>query len=94
MRKLIARVYDYSLDGLIATEGTAFFQFCRDLPDDPEEDVSAFMAELASVVRGAADLDNFAPVAVLLAQWRHTAEVHADPALLEIVERLNGVKCG
>jgi hypothetical protein len=51
----------------------------------PEEDVSAFVAELASVVRGAADLDNFAPVAVLLAQWRHTAEVHADPALLEIV---------
>src|SRR3984957_14343216 len=38
MRKLIARVYDYSLDGLIATEGTEFFQFCRDLPDDPAED--------------------------------------------------------
>jgi dihydrofolate reductase len=38
MRKLIARVFDYSLDGLIATEGTAFFQFCRDLPDDPAED--------------------------------------------------------
>jgi hypothetical protein len=40
MRKLIARVYDYSLDGLIATEGTEFFQFCRDLPDDPAEDAS------------------------------------------------------
>ncbi len=40
MRKLIARVFDYSLDGLIATEGTEFFQFCRDLPDDPAEDVS------------------------------------------------------
>ena len=38
MRKLIARVFDYSLDGLIATEGTEFFQFCRDLPDDPAED--------------------------------------------------------
>ena len=38
MRKLIARVYDYSLDGVIATEGTEFFQFCRDLPDDPAED--------------------------------------------------------
>ena len=37
MRKLIARVFDYSLDGLIATEGTEFFQFCRDLPDDPTE---------------------------------------------------------
>jgi dihydrofolate reductase len=40
MRKLIARVFDYSLDGVIATEGTEFFQFCRDLPDDPAEDVS------------------------------------------------------
>ena len=39
MRKLIARVFDYSLDGVIATEGTEFFQFCRDLPDDPAEDV-------------------------------------------------------
>ncbi len=38
MRELIARVFDYSLDGLIATEGTEFFQFCRDLPDDPAED--------------------------------------------------------
>jgi dihydrofolate reductase len=40
MRKLVARVFDYSLDGLIATEGTEFFQFCRDLPDDPVEDAS------------------------------------------------------
>jgi dihydrofolate reductase len=38
MRKLMARVFDYSLDGLIATEDTEFFQFCRDLPDDPAED--------------------------------------------------------
>jgi dihydrofolate reductase len=40
MRTLIARVFDYSLDGLIATEGTEFFRFCRDLPDDPAEDAS------------------------------------------------------
>jgi dihydrofolate reductase len=37
MRKLIAQVFDYSLDGLIATEGTEFWQFCRDLPDDSAE---------------------------------------------------------
>jgi dihydrofolate reductase len=37
MRRLIARVYDYSLDGFIATEDTEFFQFCRDLPEDPAE---------------------------------------------------------
>jgi len=40
MRKLIARVFDYSLDGLVAAEDTEFFQFCRDLPDDPAEDAS------------------------------------------------------
>ena len=34
MRTLIARIFDYSLDGVIATEGTSFFDFCRDLPDD------------------------------------------------------------
>jgi dihydrofolate reductase len=34
MRKLIARVFDYSLDSLVADEGTEYFQFCRDLPDD------------------------------------------------------------
>jgi hypothetical protein len=39
MRKLIARVYDYSLDGFTATENTTeFYQFCRDLPDEPAED--------------------------------------------------------
>ena len=38
MRKLVARVFDYSLDGVVATEGTEFFQFCRDLPEDPAED--------------------------------------------------------
>ena len=53
----------------------------------PEDDVSAFVAELAAVARGAADLDNFAPVAVLLAQWRHTAEICADPALRELITR-------
>lgn len=53
----------------------------------PAEDVGVFLAELASVARGAADLDNLAPVAVLLAQWRHTAEVHADPALRELITR-------
>ena len=37
MRKLIARVFDYSLDGLVASEGTEYFQFCRDLPDDEKQ---------------------------------------------------------
>jgi hypothetical protein len=31
MRTVIAQVFDYSLDGIIAEEGTSFFDFCRDL---------------------------------------------------------------
>ena len=37
MRTVIARIFDYSADGVIAEEDTEFFQFCRDLPDDPEQ---------------------------------------------------------
>jgi dihydrofolate reductase len=35
MRTVIARIFDYSLDGIVAEEGSSFFDFCRDLPDDP-----------------------------------------------------------
>lgn len=35
MRKLVLQVFDYSLDGIIGVEDTAFFDFCRELPDDP-----------------------------------------------------------
>jgi dihydrofolate reductase len=34
MRTVIARIFDYSIDGLIATEDTPLFDFCRELPDD------------------------------------------------------------
>ena len=37
MRKVIARIFDYSVDGVIGEEDTEFFQFCRDLPDDPAQ---------------------------------------------------------
>jgi hypothetical protein len=37
MRKVVARIFDYSLDGIISEEGTEFFQYCRDLPDDPAQ---------------------------------------------------------
>jgi hypothetical protein len=53
----------------------------------PADDADAFVAELARVAAGAADLDNLAPVAILLTQWRHTAEVHADPALHQLITR-------
>jgi hypothetical protein len=53
----------------------------------PEADLDQLLAELVTVTQGAASLANLSPVAVLLAQWRHTAEVYADPVLLEILRR-------
>jgi dihydrofolate reductase len=37
MRKLIACVFFYSLDGLLADEGTEYWRFGFSLPDDPAE---------------------------------------------------------
>ena len=39
MRKLIATVFNYSLDGLLADEDTDFWKFCFSLPEnnDPDE---------------------------------------------------------
>jgi dihydrofolate reductase len=34
MRKLIATVFNYSLDGLLADEGTEFWTFCFSLPEN------------------------------------------------------------
>src|SRR5947207_11900382 len=39
MRKLIACVFFYSLDGLLADEGTEYWRFCFGLPDDPADTV-------------------------------------------------------
>lgn len=53
----------------------------------PDEDVDQLRVELTAVAQGAASLENLSPVAVLLTQWRHTAELYADPTLLELVTR-------
>lgn len=53
----------------------------------PESDIELFLDELIRVVRGAAAVENLAPIATLLTQWRHTAEIYADPALLAILTR-------
>src|SRR5579859_2092006 len=53
----------------------------------PEADLDQMVGELIAVAQGAASLETLTPVAVLLAQWRHTAEVHADPELLAILTR-------
>jgi hypothetical protein len=53
MRRLIACVFMYSLDGLLADEGTEYWQFCFGLPVDPadlEQKVAGPVA-LAVVIR-------------------------------------------
>ncbi|MGH3774057.1 MAG: DUF6247 family protein [Pseudonocardiaceae bacterium] len=47
----------------------------------PTEDVRAFVVELVDTLRAADALENVAPVLQLITEWRHTAEVHADPEL-------------
>ena len=38
MRNLIATVFNYPLDGLLADEGPEFWKFCFDLPENREPD--------------------------------------------------------
>jgi dihydrofolate reductase len=37
VRKVVTLIYEISLDGIISEEGSEFFDYCRDLPDDPAE---------------------------------------------------------
>ena len=48
MRKLIATVFNYSLDGLLADEGTEFWKFCFSLPENREPDNPARLDFLRS----------------------------------------------
>ena len=48
MRKLVATVFNYSLDGLLADEGTEFWKFCFDLPENREPDDPARLDFLQS----------------------------------------------
>ena len=48
MRKLIATVFNYSLDGLLADEGTDFWDFCFSLPENRDPDEPAHLDFLRS----------------------------------------------
>ncbi len=90
-----ATVVDFSarlLAGLVRSENIAALR--QVLPEAlpwstflPADDIDALLSELVATARGALALDNLAPIALLLAQWRHTAEVHADPALHALLTR-------
>lgn len=48
MRTLIATVFNYSLDGLLADEGTEFWKFCFSLPENRQPDGRAHLEFLRS----------------------------------------------
>src|SRR6266508_1080356 len=57
MRKLIAWVFMYSLDGLLADEGTEYWQFCFGLPVDPaelEQKIGVYQSAYAHIMGRAA----------------------------------------
>ena len=56
----------------------------------PTEDVQAFVVELVDTLRAVEELGNFAPAAQVITEWRHTAEVHADPELAARIRKVDG----
>ncbi|MEU4688344.1 hypothetical protein [Actinoplanes sp. NPDC023714] len=47
----------------------------------PEHDLDKFAADFVAVAEAAAAMGNTAAISQLLVEWRHTAEIHADPEL-------------
>ena len=91
-----AEVFDITtrlLVGIIAREPsrevlrsslTGVFAWTRFLPEDG---VDEFLAELVDVARASAEIRNLRPVAQLIIEWQHTAEIYADPELYRILTR-------
>jgi hypothetical protein len=47
----------------------------------PAADIDVLVGEFVATTEAAAAIGNTAPVSQLLLEWRHTAEIHADPDL-------------
>jgi hypothetical protein len=58
------------------------FPWTRFLPAD---DRVEFARELIDVMSASADIDSPTPVLQVITEWRNTAQVYADPELLEIL---------
>jgi hypothetical protein len=90
-----ATVVDFTarlLAGLVRTGNSAALR--QALPEAvpwimflPPEDVDSMLTELVETSRAAAALENLAPIALLLVQWRHSAEIYADPVLRSAASR-------
>jgi hypothetical protein len=53
----------------------------------PKADRAEFVEEFTRTVMAATELDNFAPLAQVIEEWRATAEIHADPKLTRRLRR-------
>ena len=53
----------------------------------PAADVEEFTTEFVAVAEACGSTGNLAPLAQLLTEWQHTAEVHADPELSRALTR-------
>src|SRR3954452_5136153 len=47
----------------------------------PPDDLRTMLAELVDTATAGTSIENLTPLDLLLTQWRHTAEIHADPEL-------------
>jgi hypothetical protein len=56
----------------------------RFLPDDA---VDELVTEFIDTTYAAAEVNNVAPISQLLTEWRHTAEVYADPELYAVLSQ-------
>jgi hypothetical protein len=72
------------LQALLLVVLEARFPWARLLPP---EALTTFMSEFTSTVEACASVGNTAKVAELLADWRATAEVYADPELAKNLKR-------
>lgn len=61
------------------------------LPDGGTDELAA---ELVATLRASISLDNLWPVSQLLTEWRHTAEIYADPHLHTEAMRRLGADAG
>ncbi|WP_306320433.1 MULTISPECIES: hypothetical protein [unclassified Streptomyces] len=63
----------------------------RFLPDGSAEEM---LGELTEVATASRDLDTVTPIAQVLTEWRHSAEIYADPDLLVELTRERGGDAG
>lgn len=56
----------------------------------PTKAVDELVEELVTTLRAAVSIDNLWPVSQLLVEWRHTAEIYADPVLYTAATRVLG----